>query len=764
MQQAKQGSKSHIALLAACGVLVITVAGLGIWGIAKSVSSAKGPSVSIDPMADQNYDKNEDALDANQLGATILLETEDAGQEYIDETLFIGDSNTVRTMMYGHTTWDNVVAAVSMGIQHVPTLKLAYFVGYKDPLTVPQAVKVIQPKRIIITYGTNNTIGWSTDKFIENYKVALKAIAQAYPYADIIINSVPPIDKERENMAVTMQTIDKFNKALAEMAKEEEYKFLNTAEVLKDPATGFAKKDYTIGDGIHLSKKGMEAMFSYIRTHSYITPDNRPKPLKKVPKREETPTGIISNDPLAVRGGKKTVTFLSSDTALGTIDGETQQKVKQTLTCSEVYANAKVDEGAIFTGWSTTHGNIVSPLETRLQFTVPKMPDDQQEVTITANFKKAQVTIQYNTQQTSALTMDKGHTLQLVAGVDADFKGDKTITWKSDDTSVATVDTQGNVKAVSGGTTNITASILDGKISAVCKITVNQPLESISITGQDTLQTGQTTQLSLQLNPTAALADKSKAVWSSSDETIATVSSTGLVTAKDKEGNATITCTLEGKTAQFIVKITIPKPLTGISLSGPNEVFEGATIQLNVKYNPADTTDSKTAQWSSDNEGVASVKDGVITGHASGTATITCTVGSHTATHTISVKQEPNYVDSVSIDPGAITINVGGSAKLTASYTLKYPSRPDGVDVSTHWSCNNDYITVSPDGTITARNDLTDASGMLTSVVTVTIGSKTASCTVTITVPVPPPAPEPSPSADPPSSEAVTPPTESEPV
>ena len=75
---------------------------------------------------DQSYDKDQEALDVEQLGNTILMETEDAGQEYIDNTLFIGDSNTVRTQVYGHTTWNNVVAAVSMGVQHIPNLKMTY--------------------------------------------------------------------------------------------------------------------------------------------------------------------------------------------------------------------------------------------------------------------------------------------------------------------------------------------------------------------------------------------------------------------------------------------------------------------------------------------------------------------------------------------------------------------------------------------------------------------------------------------------------------
>ena len=234
--------------------------------------------------------KNDDYLE------TILQESDDAGKDYIDETLFLGDSNTVRMMLYGFTSLDNTAAAVSMGIQHVPTKKMCFFKGYEGGVTVPKAVELMQPRRIVITYGTNNALG-SVTGFIKDYKNSLDEIHEAYPEADIIINAVPPVAKNRSNPGVTMKTIAAFNDALIELAEDEGYKFVNTAEVLINEKTGYAKAGYTIGDGIHLSKNAFTAMFDYIRTHSYITEDTRPK-LKKVPARLETPLHIINEDPL----------------------------------------------------------------------------------------------------------------------------------------------------------------------------------------------------------------------------------------------------------------------------------------------------------------------------------------------------------------------------------------------------------------------------------------------------------------------------------
>ena len=268
-----------------------------------SGSDASGQQTAwSEPEADQEYDAEQGKLDKDQYGSTVLAETEDAGQEYLDETLFIGDSNTVRMMAYGHTTLSNTIGVISMGIQHVPTKKCVYFTDRSGAVSIPEAVAIMQPKRIVITFGTNNTIGWSSDVFASEYKEALEAITDAWPYADIIINAVPPVDKLRQNTGITMQTIDSFNQALAEMAEELGYKFLDSSEALKDEDTGFAKTDYTISDGVHLSKKGMQTLFDYVRTHSYETEDRRPKPLKTVPGRKETPPDIITEDPLAVRG------------------------------------------------------------------------------------------------------------------------------------------------------------------------------------------------------------------------------------------------------------------------------------------------------------------------------------------------------------------------------------------------------------------------------------------------------------------------------
>lgn len=100
---------------------------------------------------------------------------------------------------------------------------------------------------------------------------------QAYPSVDIIINAIPPIGRQHAGEHLTQTQIDQFNQAIVQMCEAHDWKFLNSAEVLKDPETGYARDGYVIqSDGIHLTEEAIGVLFDYIRTHSYITEDDRP--------------------------------------------------------------------------------------------------------------------------------------------------------------------------------------------------------------------------------------------------------------------------------------------------------------------------------------------------------------------------------------------------------------------------------------------------------------------------------------------------------
>lgn len=319
---------------------------------------------------------------------TVLPAGADAGRSYLDETLFIGDSNTARYLLYADdtgtafTSLSNNIGVVSMGAGAITTLKCEKFKGSSTMYTVPESVAMLKPKRIIICYGTNNLSGASTDatRFIATYLQGLQAIRQAWSYCDIIVSAIPPLDKQRENTNLTMTQVDAYNAALVQMCEENGFKFLNSAEVLRDDTTGWAKTDYTLSDGVHLSKKAVEAYFTYVRTHAYQTDDRRPQPLGSIPQPDGVPANLITKDPIAVRGAKVPLEFVAEHG--GTLSGTTSQLVKKGATAGAV--TAVPDAGFVFAGWTASSGGSYS--SESLSFTMPQ-DADAGGVVLTAHFK-----------------------------------------------------------------------------------------------------------------------------------------------------------------------------------------------------------------------------------------------------------------------------------------------------------------------------------------------------------------------------------------
>ena len=155
---------------------------------------------------------------------------------------------------------------------------------------------MVKPRRIIINFGTNNAGSTSTEDFISMYRNALAKIKDSYSYADIIVASIYPIGQQRNYPNITMQDIDSYNIALAQMCRELGYKFLNTAELFKNPETGFIKEEYISSDGIHLSSEGYKAFIDYVNKHQHIVEDNRPA-RGSIPTRRNAPVATPTPSP-----------------------------------------------------------------------------------------------------------------------------------------------------------------------------------------------------------------------------------------------------------------------------------------------------------------------------------------------------------------------------------------------------------------------------------------------------------------------------------
>ena len=288
----------------------------------------------------------------------------------------------------------------------------------------------------------------------------------------------------------------------------------------------------------------------------------------------------------------------------------------------------------------------------------------------------------------SELTLVEGSTGSLAAMVSPGDATDKSVGWSSSDDSVATVDDNGTVTAISAGTSTITVMTTDGGYTATSEITVEGAV--VSVTGitvdpsELTLVEGSTGSLAAMVSPGDAT-DKSVG-WSSSDDSVATVDDNGTVTAISA-GTSTITVmTTDGgytATSEITVEGAVVS-VTGITVD-PSELtlVEGSTGSLAAMVSPGDATD-KSVGWSSSDDSVATVDDnGTVTAISAGTSTITVmtTDGGYTATSEITVEGAVVSVTGITVDPSELTLVEGSTGSLAAMV-----SPGDATDKSVGWS------------------------------------------------------------------------------
>lgn len=264
--------------------------------------------------------------------------------------------------------------------------------------------------------------------------------------------------------------------------------------------------------------------------------------------------------------------------------------------------------------------------------------DDKTVNVIGVKLNQSSVTLQLN---------NGTNTAKLTATVEPDNADNKTISWKSSATDIATVN-EGVVTAVSVGTATITATTQDGNHSASCEVIVEKGtiiVTGITLDQSDiSLAVGESAQLTATVAP--ADATDGSVSWSSSDETVATVDETGKVTATGK-GEAVITATTTDQGLSATCKVTVAIPATGITCDQENvTLLDGASIKLNFKVLPEDASNKDIKVVSSDPSVATVDNDGTVKGIKTGTAVITATTedGGHSVSVNVRVYFSSNLV------------------------------------------------------------------------------------------------------------------------
>ena len=257
-----------------------------------------------------------------------------------------------------------------------------------------------------------------------------------------------------------------------------------------------------------------------------------------------------------------------------------------------------------------------------------------------------------------------------------------TVEWTSSDESVATVDATGMVVAVSAGEADITASVTNSEMSAVCKVTVKVAAKDITVPDNLDVKLNDGNETTVEATVSPADATDVKVSYASTDEAVATVDKDGRVQVL-QPGECDITTTLMQDGEKVTEKTTHVKAfyevesITLDSNEGKLTVGNSHTIKATVA--PEEVAAETTIEWSSSNEKVATVdENGKVTAIAAGEATITATVGEKSANYEVTVEQPKKVTTSNKTYKSSSSSN--SSAAVTPSNpapVVPAPAQPD---------------------------------------------------------------------------------------
>ena len=256
-----------------------------------------------------------------------------------------------------------------------------------------------------------------------------------------------------------------------------------------------------------------------------------------------------------------------------------------------------------------------------------------------------------------------------------------TVEWTSSDESVATVDATGMVVAVSAGEADITASVTDSGMSAVCKVTVKVAAKDITVPDNLDVKLNDGNETTVEATVSPADATDVKVSYASTDEAVATVDKDGRVQVL-QPGECDIVTTLTQEDKKVVEKKTHIKAyyeVEGITLDKTEGILTaGNTVALNATVLPEEIADETTVTWTSSDEKVATVdENGKVTAIAAGEATITANAGEKSATYklTVQAKKVAQTTTNKNTNKGNTSSSTGSSAP-TSNPAPAQPSAP----------------------------------------------------------------------------------------
>lgn len=374
-----------------CVLAVLLTFGITTTLLKKEESAPSVPESVADPTPGKDLSGH---YQIDNTSAALLTETADAGTDYLNNTLFLGDSNTVRLYNNGLISLQQFCAKEGIGTQVALSEGIVTFKKDPNHYTIPQAVAMMKPRRVVMTFGTNDT-GMEVPDFIAHYTALIQAIQQSYPYTDIIVNTVPPVPADHSNYPHMDQAkIDDFNMALLALCEQLGVRFLNSAEALKG-SDGYGIADYYTSGDIHLKSAGLKAVLNYLRTHALQTEDRRPD-TNNIPTRTME---YVSNPSSAVAAPSSEAVSSSESQAESASSSESSSS-ESTSEDKKFEARYRVDKNG---GGTLSVGNDTG--NSSVTYTVT---DPDKSITVTAVPAEGHVFVKWSDGLTSKTRTDTG--------------------------------------------------------------------------------------------------------------------------------------------------------------------------------------------------------------------------------------------------------------------------------------------------------------------------------------------------------------------
>lgn len=374
-----------------CVLAVLLTFGITTTLLKKEESAPSVPESVADPTPGKDLSGH---YQIDNTSAALLTETADAGTDYLNNTLFLGDSNTVRLYNNGLISLQQFCAKEGIGTQVALSEGIVTFKKDPNHYTIPQAVAMMKPRRVVMTFGTNDT-GMEVPDFIAHYTALIQAIQQSYPYTDIIVNTVPPVPADHSNYPHMDQAkIDDFNMTLLDLCEQLGVRFLNSAEALKG-SDGYGIADYYTSGDIHLKSAGLKAVLNYLRTHALQTEDRRPD-TNNIPTRTME---YVSNPSSAVAAPSSEAVSSSESQAESASSSESSSS-ESTSEDKKYEARYRVDKNG---GGTLSVGNDTG--NSSVTYTVT---DPDRSITVTAVPAEGHVFVKWSDGLTSKTRTDTG--------------------------------------------------------------------------------------------------------------------------------------------------------------------------------------------------------------------------------------------------------------------------------------------------------------------------------------------------------------------